>query len=69
MHNMDVIVSVIGIIYGLVLISAAFVRVKFIELMRIDALVIPQPTDSTRPVNLVAGLLIAGYGIYSLMSR
>ncbi len=69
MQNINTIVTVVGIIYGLVLILATFVRIKFIELMRIDALVIPQPTESTRPVNLVAGLLIAGYGIYSLFAR
>lgn len=69
MQNINTIVTVIGIIYGFVLIMIAFVRIKFIESMRIDALVIPQPTESTRPVNLVAGILIAGYGVYSLLSR
>lgn len=68
MQNINTIVTVVGIIYGIVLILATFVRIKFIESMRIDALVIPQPTDNTRPVNLVAGLLIAGYGIYSLLA-
>lgn len=67
MQNMDTIVTVVGVIYGLVLIMATFVRNKAIESMRIDALVIPQPTESTRPVNLIAGILIAGYGIYSLL--
>jgi hypothetical protein len=66
MQNINTVVTVGGIIYGLILIMAMFVRIKFIEAMRIDALVIPHPTDSTRPVNLIAGLLIAGYGIYSL---
>ena len=69
MQNINTIVTVVGIIYGFVLILIVFVRVKFLEAMRIDALVIPQPTESTRPVNLVAGLLIAGYGIYSLLTR
>ena len=69
MQNINTVVTVVGIIYGFVLILITFVRIKFIEQMRIDALVIPQPTESTRPVNLVAGLLIAGYGIYSLLGR
>ena len=69
MNNTDAIVNVIGITYGLVLILAAFVRTKVTESMRIDALVISQPTESTRPVNLVAGLLIAGYAIYSLLGK
>lgn len=69
MQNINTIVTVVGIIYGLVLILVTFVRIKLIEPMRIDALVVPQPTESTRPVNLVAGILIAGYGIYSLLSK
>ena len=66
---MDTIVNVIGIIYGLILILAAFVRNKALEAMRVDALFIPHPTDGTRPVNLIVGLLVAGYGIYSLLFR
>ncbi len=66
---MDTIVNVIGILYGLVLILAFFVRNKFIESMRIDALFMPQATENSRPVNLVAGVLVAGYGIYSLLTR
>ena len=69
MQNINTVVTIVGIVYGLMLIMVTFVRIKFIELMRIDALVIPHPTDSTRPVNLIAGLLIAGYGIYSLLGR
>lgn len=68
MQNLNTVVTVVGIIYGFVLIMIVFVRIKFLEAMRIDALVIPQPTESTRPVNLVAGLLFAGYGIYTLLS-
>ncbi len=66
---MDTIVNVIGILYGLVLILAFFVRNKVIESMRIDALFMPQATENSRPVNLVAGVLVAGYGIYSLLTR
>lgn len=66
MKNLDTIVTVGGIIYGCVLILATFVRHKVTEAMRIDALFIPQPTDSTRPLNLVIGLLVAGYSIYTL---
>jgi hypothetical protein len=66
---MDTIVNVIGIIYGIILILAAFVRNRVMESMRVDALFIPQPTETTRPMNLVVGILVAGYGIYSLLSR
>lgn len=69
MNSMDTLVTVVGIIYGFVLILATFARNNITEAMRIDALFIPQPTESTRPLNLVVGLLVAGYGIYSLSSR
>ena len=66
---MDTVVTVVGIIYGFVLILAFFVRNKIIESMRVDALFIQKPTDGTRPLNLVFGLLVAGYGAYSLLAR
>ena len=66
---MDTIVNILGVIYGLILILAAFVHNKALEPMRLDALVMAQPTESTRPVNLVVGLLVAGYAIYSLLTR
>lgn len=69
MKNMDFIVLVMGIIYGLVLILTTFVRNRLTEAMRVDALFMPHPTDSTRPLNLVVGLLVAGYGIYSLLGK
>lgn len=66
---MDITVNIIGIIYGFILILAAFVRIKGIESMRVDVLFMPQATEKTRPVNLVAGLLVAGYALYSLLSK
>ena len=68
MENMDTIVTVIGIIYGLFLILVTFVSNKVTESLRIDALFIPHPTDATRPLNLIAGLLFAGYSIYLLLA-
>ena len=67
MKNMDAIVTVIGIIYGFLLILTAFVRTKFTESFRIDALFMPKPSEATRPLNLLAGILVAGYSIYSLL--
>ena len=68
MRDMDTIVTVIGIIYGLFLILVTFVSNKVTESLRIDALFIPQPGENTRPLNLVVGILFAGYGIYSLLT-
>ncbi len=67
MKNLDTIVTVIGIIYGLFLILTAFVRTKLTESFRIDALFMPNPSESTRPLNLIIGILVAGYSLYSLL--
>ena len=66
---MNTTVNIIGIIYGLVLILAFFVRNKVVESMRVDVLFMPQATEKTRPVNLVVGFLVAGYALYSLLAR
>jgi len=67
---MDTIINVIGVLYGVTLILAAFIRTsRILESMRVDGLVIPHPTESTRPVNLLLGLLVAGYALYSLLLR
>jgi hypothetical protein len=65
--KMNLIVTILGICYGITLILAAFIRNKITEAMRIDALFMPRPTDSTRPLNLIIGILVAGYSIYSLL--
>ena len=64
--NLDTIVNAIGIAYGILLVLSVFVRNRVTESMRIDALFMKQSTENTRPLNLVVGLLVAGYGIYSL---
>lgn len=63
----DLIITICGIIYGLILIVATFVRNAFTDAMRLDALLMPNPTDSSRLLNLFVGLLLAGYNIYSLL--
>lgn len=68
MNHPDVLINVLGILYGAALVSAMFLRTRLTEAMRIDALFIRECTEKTRPMNLVAGLLIAGYGLYSLLS-
>jgi hypothetical protein len=69
MKNLDTFVTLGGIVYGLVLILGTFVRSKATESLRVDALLIRQPTDSTRPLNLIIGILVAGYGVYSWFAR
>jgi hypothetical protein len=55
-----------AIAYGLLLVAATFVRTPLTEALRIDSLFIPQAGENTRPLNLVLGLAIAGYGVWSL---
>lgn len=62
-------IHVLGCLYGLMLISATFVRSRLTEAMRIDALFIPQFSERTRPLNLLVGLMVTGYAAYSLFTR
>ncbi len=64
---MDTIVNAGAIAYGLVLVLATFARHPLTEALRIDSLFIPQAGESSRPLNLVLGMAIAGYGAWSLM--
>lgn len=67
---MNTAINIIGVLYGMVLILAACIRSdRILEAMRIDALVLAHPTEGSRPVNLVAGLLVTGYAVYSLFAR
>lgn len=63
---MDTLVHFGAIAYGAVLVGASFLRTPVTEALRIDSLFIPQASDKTRPLNLVLGLAIAGYGAWSL---
>lgn len=68
MKNLDTTLTVIGVIYGILMVSAAFYSSKVTEAFRIDALFMPKASEATRPLNLVAGLLVAGYSVYSLLA-
>jgi len=63
---MDAVVNAGAIAYGAALILAAFVRTPVTEALRIDTLFLPQAGEKSRPLNLVVGLLVAGYGAWSL---
>jgi hypothetical protein len=55
-----------AIAYGAVLILSTFIRTRLTEALRVDALFLPQASEKTRPLNLIFGLLVAGYGGWSL---
>ena len=67
--SMDHAVNAGAIAYGLLLVLGTFVRTSLTEALRIDALFIPQAGEKTRPLNLVLGLLIAGYGAWSMWGK
>lgn len=64
---LDLVVTIGGIVYGVVLVSVVFFRNRFTEALRIDALIVPKPTDATRMINPVIGILLIGYNAYSLL--
>lgn len=65
---MNTAINIIGVLYGITLVLSAFIRGnRILESMRVDGLVMPNPTEASRPVNLVLGLLVAGYATYSLL--
>ena len=64
---MSTFVNAGAVAYGIVLILAMFVRHPVTEAMRVDALFLPSADERTRPLNLLFGALIAGYGLYSLL--
>ncbi|MBI5908708.1 MAG: hypothetical protein HY848_01940 [Betaproteobacteria bacterium] len=65
---LDLIVTIGGIVYGAVLVSVVIFHNRFTEALRIDALLVPKPTDTTRPLNLVIGLVLIAYNGYSLFA-
>ena len=66
---MDTVVNAGALIYGIVLILGVFARSSVTEALRIDTLFIPQAGEKTRPLNLIVGLLVAGYGAWSLWGK
>jgi hypothetical protein len=63
---MNTLVNSGAIAYGLLLIAGGFISTPVTEALRIDTLFLPQASEKTRPLNLIFGLLIAGYGAWSL---
>ncbi|NUM88950.1 MAG: hypothetical protein HUU37_07085 [Bdellovibrionales bacterium] len=64
---MDFELTIAGIAYGVLLIAATFINNKVVEAFRLDAIFMRNPTQGTRFVNLVAGLAIIGYNVYTLV--
>jgi hypothetical protein len=69
MSQANLLINLLGCAYGVLLIAAAFLRSPLTEALRIDALFIPQFSEKTRPLNLLAGMLVAGYAAGSLLTQ
>jgi hypothetical protein len=64
----DTLINLLGVLYGALLVAAVFFRAPLLEALRIDALFLREASERTRPMNLLAGLLAGGYGLYSLLA-
>lgn len=65
MGSMDFYLTIAGIAYGVLLIAATFVNNRVIEAFRLDTMFMRQPSPAARNINLVAGLAIIAYNVYS----
>jgi hypothetical protein len=63
---MNNLVHIGAVVYGLALAAGAFMRHPLTEALRVDALFLPVASEKTRPLNLIFGALVAGYGAWSL---
>lgn len=68
MGSMDFELTIAGILYGVLLIAATFVNNRVVEAFRLDAIFMRNPTPATRNINLVVGLAIIGYNVYTLVA-
>ena len=67
MKNLDMIVTILGIAYGFWLVFVFLVKSNITEPFRLDIMFLPNSSESTRLLNLLVGMLVAGYCIYSLL--
>ena len=67
MGSLDMALTIGGIAYGLLLIAATFINNKILESFRLDVIFMKNPSQSTRGVNLVAGLALIGYNVYTMI--
>jgi len=66
--TLDTALKIGGATYGAALMASAFVSNRVTETLRLDRFIFPRASEKTRPVNLVLGLIVAGYYVYSLIS-
>ncbi len=67
MVSNDLILTLAGIAYGILLIAATFINNRIIGAFRLDTMFMKTPPASARGINLVVGLLIIGYNVYTML--
>ncbi|HZX48084.1 MAG TPA: hypothetical protein VFF47_02570 [Nitrospirota bacterium] len=67
MNSLNMTLNIITLVYGAVLIFAAFKTNRITETFRLDTFFTPRPTAATRMINLPAGLLAIGYTLYTML--
>ncbi len=67
MSTLSIALNIITLVYGIVLIFAAFKSNRLTETFRLDTFFTPRPTEATRMINLPAGLFAIGYTIYTIL--
>ena len=67
MSALSITLNIITLVYGFVLILAAFKSNRITETFRLDTFFTPRPTETTRMINLPAGLLAIGYTLYTML--
>ncbi len=65
-YAFDLFITIGGGIYGLILLTGYFFRNPVGEHLRIDKLITPKPSESTRMLNLALGLLFFSYSVYTI---
>lgn len=67
MGSQELVLTLAGIAYGVVLIAATFINNKVLGAFRLDTMFMRNPPAAAKGVNLVVGLAIIGYNIYTLI--
>ncbi len=67
MGSQDLILTLAGIAYGVLLVAATFIDNKVIGAFRLDTMFMKTPPASARGINLVVGLLMIGYNVYTML--
>jgi hypothetical protein len=69
LKTLDTIFMAIGVAYGVALIASAFARNRILDGLRIDTMIMRNPSPVLRYINIPAGGFMIGYGIYTLFLK